>query len=243
MERHRSKLELFLATVTFGLILLLGQAGPVQACNPNCCWDTSCSCCNPAVCENNLASGLLPAGETQVTFLSPHRALIEVQAYSTMEMESESECAVAFPEIDGIERIERVTMVDAATGAPLAGYREWVPNDLAGNDFAQLASQAGLTPARPKRWQGFVTTISPGLTSGIRHSFLLEVTLKRGVTLNRLISALRSEGVMANGSANFDGSLDLHHYYLRRLGDGDIHFTLPGHEQREDREREARREQ
>src|SRR5947199_6942286 len=64
----------------------------------------------------SVPSGLAIAGETKVTILSNHKALIQVGTYATPEMTQTYNCAAVVPPIPGIRRVDRMTPVDAKTG-------------------------------------------------------------------------------------------------------------------------------
>lgn len=173
------------------------------------------------LCEANAASGVASAGETIITRLGPTKARIEVSAYTTPSMSSTYACSVAFPQVDGVKTIDRIQLVETMSRRVLENYN-WLPDGNSIFDFSQMSREVGIQPSKKGSWQGFFTEVQGGSIGGIQHSFVLEVTLERGTTTEQLVEALKEQGVLANGSANFDGSLDFGHYHLRRLGDGRI---------------------
>lgn len=210
----------FVAFVLVALAAVFSPA-PAEACMGPCvllyCDGTYCY----YLCEVSAASGVAPAGETIVTRLGPTKARIEVSAYTTPGMSNTYACSVAFPEVDGIKAIDKVRLVETMSRKVLDNYN-WVPDGNSIFEFSQMSRDAGIPASRKGGWQGFFTEVQGGSIGGIQHSFVLDVTLESGTTTEQLVEALKKQGVLANGSANFDGSLDFGHYHLRRLGDGRI---------------------
>jgi hypothetical protein len=175
---------------------------------------------------NSVPSGLAVSGDTKVTMLPNHRALIKVGLYATPEMTQTYDCAVALAPVPGIKRINQVSLVDANTGQRLPNY-SFVRNGAANSEFSSLLTDLGIKTARAGNWQGFSTEVLNGSKGGIIHSFLLEVTLEDGVTPRQLLKAIRAHGMLSNGSANPDGTLDYGHYFLRDLGAGGLTVIAP----------------
>jgi len=210
-------------TVAALAILSLLNALPASACmNPECPPWLLCQDQPPNY------SGVAPAGTTLVTKLGADKALIQVGHYSTPQMSVTYACSVAFPLVKGIARIDKVQLVATATGLPLANYH-WVKSDASIDQFATLIEKdADMTHMNGVGYQGFFTRVTGGSQGGIDHSFVFEVTLKPGTTVAQLVAALRAQGVVANGSANFDGTLNYGHYFMRRVGDGQVDVVFPG---------------
>jgi hypothetical protein len=201
-------------------VTLLAAVAPVEACMTPCKF--FCPEKPPIV-----ASGLVPGGTTIVTQTAPDKARIEVGHYTTPQMSVTYACSVAFPKVKGIASIDDVALIATATGLPLTHYH-WVPNDASVAQFQTLAKDdAGMAHADRISWQAFFSEVEGGSQGGIDHSFVFEVTLKPGTTLAQLLAGLRAQGVLANGSANFDGTLNFGHYFLRRIADGDMAMILP----------------
>jgi len=174
------------------------------------------------------ASGLAAPGTTLVTRTGADRALIQVGHYTTPQMSVTYACSVAFPLVEGIAHIDRVSLVASSTGLPLGNYN-WVQNNASIDQFANLVDrEADMSHMGDVRYQAFFTKVLGGSQGGIDHSFVFEVTLKPGTTVPQLVSALRAQGVLANGSANFDGTLNYGHYFLRRVGDGLVDVVSSG---------------
>ena len=127
---------------------------------------------------------------------------------------------MALPPIDGVSRINRVTMVDAVTKRPLENY-PWAPSAAPASDLSKLAADAGLSLG-DKGWSGFVSHIKGPVVEGQLYSYVLDVTLEKGTTSEKLAAALRSQGIIATGSANPDGSLDLRYLHLMAFGQGNL---------------------
>jgi len=175
----------------------------------------------------NVPSGLAIAGDTKITMLPDHKALIKIGTYATPEMTRTYNCAVALTPVPGIRRVDRVTLVDAKTGRRLPNYA-FVRNGAANSEFGKLMSELGMNASRAGNWQGFSTEVLYGSQGGIIHSFLLEVTLEDGVTPRQLLKSIRGSGMLLNGSANPDGTLDYAHYFLRDLGLGGLTLHVRG---------------
>jgi hypothetical protein len=195
---------------------------PASACMITCvCTPYGCGC-------TGFDNGLVPGGTTLVTMVGQDKALVQIGPYTTPHMTTTFACSVAFPLVPGIRRVDKLTLVADATGQPLSFYH-WNHEDAAIAQFENLAEgEANMSRAADMRWQGFFSKIEGGSPGGIMHSFVFEVTLEPGTTLPKLLAGLRAQGVLAHGSANFDGTLDYGHYYLRRVGDGDIHAVFAG---------------
>jgi hypothetical protein len=165
-------------------------------------------------------NGVIPGGITTITRTGPDTARISVSSYSTAQMSIAYECAVAFPRVDGVERIDRLAMVEDATNREMREY-VWEQNNASVFDFSRMAEDVGV--ARAEEWQGFHTSLKNGSLGGVQHSFAFDVKLRPGMTLTQLAENLRTQGVMAHGSATPEGAIDYSgHYFLRRLGDGMI---------------------
>jgi hypothetical protein len=209
--------------------LLAGSVQPLNACmTPRCCTLIGCNLCP----ESDTISGLAPAGITTVTYLGGRRAQIEISAYATPSMTITYDCSIAFSPVDGIERIDRITLVDTITRRPLLNYH-WIPNEAPATEFAKMADELGVMALRSVAWQGYFTEVPGGSIGGIEHSFVFDVKLSEGTTVQGLVAALRHQGLLANGSANPDGTLDYGHYHLRRLGDGAIQVVFPARQAKE----------
>jgi hypothetical protein len=209
--------------LAIAILPLAGLSHPALACmEPIDCpyWDCP-------IGPIGVGSGLASAGQTEITFLGPNRVQIAVGSYSTPSMPATYACSVALTPVDGIESVDRITMVDHATGQVLPNY-SWVPSDAATGEFSTLVEDAGVMSPKQAQWSGFFTEVQGGSVGGIRHSFVIEATLAKGTTIKKLIAALREQGMLVNGSANFDGTLNFAHYYFRRLGDGPISVVFPG---------------
>ena len=207
--------------------LVLGSLHVAQACMTpvECYFDEN----GNYVCTGggfDVPSGLAVPGDTKVTMLPNHRALIKVGTYATPEMTRTYDCAVTLAPVPGVKRVNRVTLVDAMTGQRLPNY-SFVRNGAANSEFSSLLRDLGIKTSRTGNWQGFSTEVLNGSKGGIIHSFLLEVTLEDGVTPRQLLKAIRSHGMLSNGSANPDGTLDYGHYFLRDLGIGGLTVTAP----------------
>jgi hypothetical protein len=209
--------------------LVLGSPQAAQACMTpvECYFDVNGNyVCTGGGGGFDIPNGLTIPGDTKVTMLPNHRALIKVGTYSTPEMTNTYNCAVTLAPVPGVKRVNRVTLVDAMTGQRLPNY-SFVRNGSANSGFSSLLGDLGIKTAREGNWQGFSTEVLNGSKGGIIHSFLLEVTLEDGVTPRQLLKAIRAHGMLSNGSANPDGTLDYGHYFLRDLGAGGLTVIAP----------------
>ena len=199
----------------------LGAPQKVSACAACCLTHCTpppvqhCHCdqyCDP------LPSGRANPGEARVVMVSASRATIEIPNYVTTDGEV---CEMAVPPIDGISRINQVRMVDPITKRPLENY-SWLPNAAPSGDFSNLAADAGLALG-DQRWESFVSQVKGGPTAeGRLYSFILDVTLEEGTTSRDLVRALRSQGFIATGSADQNGTFDLQNLFLRSFGQGNV---------------------
>ena len=224
---QRQKVVL-LASVCFLLgLCALGNLRPAQACmTPVDCYlmpDGTIICFGSS---SGSLSGMAQPGDITVTMLGNRRALIKVGNYVTPQMSQTYDCSVAFAPVPGIERVDRVTLVNSRTGRRLPNY-SFVPNGAANSQYVKIMDDLGMTAAPAETWQGFSTEVLNGSRGGIVHSFLLEVTLKAGVTPAQLYQAIREHGMLTNGSANPDGSLDFGHYHLRSMATGGLTLIAP----------------
>lgn len=221
-----------------GAALILGSMTvPATACMEPC-WDWDC----PILPGGPTTSGLANGGDTFVRVLSPTQAVIEIASYTTPNMSNTYACSIALTPVDGIARIDRVSMVSLDSGNTLTGAigpYNWVPTQAPNAEFAQLLKEAGVSMAE-QGWQGFFSEVPGGSQGGVAHAFRFEVTLVPGTNPLKLVKALRSQGLLANGSANFDGTLDYGHYHFRKVGDGDVHLVIPGRGPRSIQQRPVR---
>jgi len=220
---RKTSSTLALAIAVFATASLLTPMSASACMSPLCrFFGIGCPIVNGAA-----AGGLVPGGTTLVTLTGRDKAVISVGHYVTPQMDVTYECSVAFPIVPGIKRIDKLTLVEDATGLPLPHY-QWASSDAAIGQFQRLAEDdADMANAAEMQWQGFFSQVQGGSKGGIMHSFVFEVTLEPGTTLPKLLAALRAQGVLVNGSANPDGTLNYGHYYLRRVGDGDVHLVFP----------------
>jgi hypothetical protein len=216
LSRRFPLLLAILAVVSF----VTAVSTPAHACMTTCellyCDDQYCY----YLCDSNSAqSGVAPAGITDVKILPGNRAVVKIGPYVTPKMDVTYSCAVAFAPVPGVERVNRVSLVEESTGWRLPFY-SWAPNATANEQFSELTSDLAAMSTVPSDWQGFFSVVRGGSPGGIIHSFVLELTLEKGVTAEELMQNLRDFGVLANGSASPDGRLDFGHYHLRVLGNG-----------------------
>jgi len=220
VQRQKVALVVVVCFILTGLFVL---GSPAHACmTPVECYELADG---TIVCFGGGSSGLAYPGDVTVTMLPHHRALIRIGNYVTPKMGVTYDCSVAFAPIPGIERVNRVTLVNSKTGRPLPNY-SFVPNSAANSEYVQLLNELGITTPT-EGWQGFSTEVLNGSRGGIVHYFLLEATLKEGVTPEQLYRAIREHGMLANGSANPDGTLNFGHYHLRSLGIGGLTLIAP----------------
>jgi hypothetical protein len=57
---------------------------------------------------------------------------------------------------------------------------------------------------------------------------VLEATLDEAVPFMQFATQLRRQGLLGGGSANPDGTLDLHHYFVRSMADMPFQVEIPG---------------
>lgn len=216
LNRRISLLLVILAVVAFATAF----STPAHACMTTCyllyCDDQYCY----YVCDGSAAqSGIAPAGITSVRVLPGNRAVVKIGPYVTPKMDVTYACSVAFAPVPGVARVDRVSLVEEATGWKLPFY-SWAPSSAANQQFSDLTSNLASMSTVPSGWQGFFSVVRGGSPGGIIHSFVLELTLEEGVTAEELMANLREFGILANGSARMDGQLDFGHYHLRVLRDG-----------------------
>ena len=161
-----------------------------------------------------------------MSLLPGNKAVIDIGNYTTPEMDRSYECVMAFGPVDSIERIDKVSLVNVGTRRLLPNY-DWARNDTPNFELSALFRDSGMmTNAPAAGWQGFFTQVPGGSRGGVIHRFRLEVTLKKGTIPEQLLSDLRTQGILANASANPDGTLDYGHYHLRQISNGNLHLNF-----------------
>jgi hypothetical protein len=205
------------------LVALLVTDGKASACTCYC--DSICSqlgdCCYPG-CGDQEAS-TAAAATVKVAPLPGHGARVVVTGLNTMAMSGGFDCSTALGGIPGVERITSLSLVHAKTGKPIYSF---FGDDLAGRSFEELA--ADLDRGDPNtKWLGFHTRMENDVAGEIPSQFVIDVKLKRGVSFLKFASDLRNRGIFGGGSANVDGTLDLHHYFLRDLKNFDFQIKIP----------------
>jgi hypothetical protein len=74
---------------------------------------------------------------------------------------------------------------------------------------------------------GFHTQMDTGIPGQIPAQFVIDVRLKPGVSFLKFANDLRRHGLLGGGSALPDGSLDLHHYFLRDMKSFEFQINIP----------------
>src|SRR5918992_1331852 len=204
------------------LVALFAAQDQASACSCYC--DEYChmlgDCCS--WCAGGAAVSSGPA-EISVSPLGAHGARIKVSGLQTMAMSGGFDCSAALGNISGIQRVNSVTLVNARTGRPIYKFGR---EELAAQSFDELATDLGRGGANTK-WLGFHTRKERAVAGEIPSQFVIDVTLKRGVSFLKFANDLRDRGMLGGGSAHADGSLDLHHFFLRDLKAFDFLITVP----------------
>lgn len=159
-------------------------------------------------------------------FVNPNncyiRAWIIFHNFSTFGANTGQFCSCALNKVGPILSIEKAELVNQADNTPIAGFcfqQADGANRQLGPDF-----------------QGFVSSISQNVPTGITTDLRFEVILQDGTTFNQLKNALASQGVVVTGEGNPDGSFTGHHQEFTTPGDiengtgngGPIFEPIPG---------------
>lgn len=223
-------------------VLLLNPATEVQACmsgDPCSGCPSGCTCesdgsstsCN---CNNEqLAASPLP---TIVNFLSPRRAQIIVRGYKTTHLQPTTDCVTALSPVEGIERVNSVTNHDSNTGQRFKEVT-FFPAARPGQEVAALANEEGLPLGDQETWFGFRSKITGTVADDVANHFVINVTLKPGVSPEAFVQALRAQGVFATSSSTPDGVPNRGHHYFRRLSSMDVLTLFPERPEQPERQR------
>jgi hypothetical protein len=215
MKSHKS------AYLVLGVAVLMScfaGARPVAACS--CFCDSLCS--GLGDCCSWCPDGRAESAQVQLTPLPGQGARIVVDGIASMGMDAGLSCIAGLQEVSGVRNVNSISVVNALTGELLYAFS---PNNRSGESFEGLLTDLG-RPAQAS-WLGFQVTLPNQLVAGVPTNFVFDVTLEKGVNVRKLASFLRQEGTFAGGSANPDGTLDFHHYFVRDLKDLDIQVNHP----------------
>ncbi len=188
---------------------LLPAAQKAEACG--CLCDHLCPIYNDCCpwCLGGPSEQIGPSAT--VAPLGANRALVTISGAITTSMEAATSCATGFEAVTGIASIDAVRLVNLASGEVIYDF---LANPNSTDSFEALAA-ARPRPAANELWAGFQGFVLEDVPDGLVTAFAVEVTLQQGVSLQQLARAIRREGSFGGGSSAADGSLDLHHYFLR----------------------------
>lgn len=191
----------------------------------------ACTCYCDSICGElgDCCPGCGPGGpvvalEATVTPLGQGVALVTLGGSLTTQMAAGSACLTAFSNFDGVAQINSIALVNAATGTPIYSF---TPNELSAESVKALIAESGDSELAAQEWLGFHGVVPRDVPDGIVTQFALEVSLEPGANYYDLLRAVQSQ-VMVAGSADLEGSLDLHHVWLRSLADTPVSFQGRG---------------
>jgi hypothetical protein len=206
-----------------GIVLLSGLVTtPAYGCFQMCT-----IYCEGRVCVIECNSELKPESiHTEIRALPGNGAMITIYGGTSAAMENEFSCATAIPWVPEIAGARRGANLRESEGNHLIYNLE--PNSTPIHDFKRLAREHVGNMVVPERWLGFHVTVSGRRIDPSVAKMVYYVDLKPGKTVYDLADSLRRQGLMMSGSANADGTLDLHHWDYLRLGDHPIVVTGDG---------------
>jgi len=214
------------------IVAILLSTSAVQACMGDCSACSGCSTCivsgGSVECsgcggQQQLANPVVTP-PTIVNFVTSRRVLITVQGYKSTKLQSTTSCVVALSPVDGVQKVNSVTNLFSASGKPL-------PVTFAGSvtpglSLADIALEKGLTD-NDKAWNGFVSNITGTVADNTPIHFVLDLTLKSGISQEQFLANLRDQGVFVTSSSTRDGIPDAGHQYFRRLASTDLIVVYP----------------
>lgn len=109
-------------------------------------------------------------------------------------------CAFRFPTAL-IDTIDAVRLVETGTNTPIAGFGTWVVN---ANTSADVEALVGAGAGNG--WFGFLNDLGAAVSPGTAADFQVDVTLKTGVTLSDLMTALDGQDVVFSDEGNATGN-------------------------------------
>lgn len=211
--------------------LLLVASAPMFACMSN----NGCSIC-PAGCSCtstsssttcNCSGGIdyvLEGPRTNVLFLDANEVRVTVQGYDTTQLNPLTNCVTAFPPLGTVASVDSVVNYDGRTGEPfeeVTFYRSEVPSATVGS-FAQ---EEGLA-ANDEPWHTFQSLITGTVEDGIPNYFVIDLTLREGVSRLEFLDELKTHGLFLTSGSDEAGTPN-HHPYFRQIGDGPITAGQP----------------
>lgn len=221
---------LFLVGLSLVYVLLLATAAEVEACmTPSCdlCGGTCCHISGSDIyCGCDLDRATTPSPPTIVNFVSARRVRITVQGYKTTHLEPATDCVTAMSPVEGIERVNAVTNHNSDTGHRFKEVT-FSPAERPGRELALLAGEEGLPLGGQGTWFGFKSKITGTVEDDLRNHFVIDVTLKEGVSPEDFIQALQTQGVFATSSSTPDGVPNPGHHFFRRLTAADVLVLFP----------------
>jgi hypothetical protein len=231
---------LFLIGLSLAYVLLLGPAAEVEACMSN----DGCSSCSEPCCRSDGSSTYcgcdveqsLAPPPTIVNFLGSRHARITVPGYKTIHLEPATDCVTAMSPVEGIERVNAVTNHNSDTGHRFKEVT-FSPAERPGRELALLADEEGLPLGGQGTWFGFKSKITGTVTDGLPNHFVIDVTLKEGVSPEDFIQALKTQGVFATSSSTPDGVPNPGHHYFRRLTAASMLVLFPQRPEKPERGR------
>ncbi len=125
-------------------------------------------------------------------------------------------CSCALNKVGPIRSIEKISVIDLRTHAPLLG--------LCFEPAPGASSQLG------SDFQGSVAAVSRRIPTGVAVDLMVEVTLDAGASFNQLATALSAQGILVTGEGRPDGSFTGGHLQQTRPGlieDGTGGGTMP----------------
>lgn len=222
---------LFLVGLSFVSVLLLGPAAEVEACMTLTCQDVcGDDCCRVSgstiTCGCGDLERLASFRPTIVNFLSARRARISVEGYKTTHLEPATDCVTALSPVEGIERVNAVTNHNSDTGQRFKEVT-FSPAERPGRELALLAGEEGLPLGDRGTWFGFKSKITGTVEDNVPNHFVIDVTLKEGVSPEEFVQALQTQGVFATSSSTPDGVPNPGHHFFRRLTSADVLVLFP----------------
>jgi hypothetical protein len=229
--KHWTRIPL-LVGLSLTCAFLLNLPAEVQACmgnNPCSGCPSGCSCTtdgSSTTCDCSNQVFLASPLPTIVNFLGHRRAQIIVRGYKTTHLQPLTSCVTALSPVEGIERVNSVTNHDSTTGRRFKEVA-FFPSERPGQEVALLANEEGMPLGDQESWFGFQSKITGTVADDVANHFVIDVTLKEGVSPEAFVQALRAQGVFATSSSTPDGVPNRGHHYFRRLASMDVLALYP----------------
>jgi hypothetical protein len=205
----------------FTAVLLLMPVNQAQACM-GCPCGAILGWCLPCIPDYVTADGSKAdiTDPIEITFPERGRALIKMPGYLTTHLQIGQQCVVGFPPSDGVEKINSVINFNSRLQKPFEEVT-FTADEAAGLAVADYMS-ATFDIGNGERWSALVSSITGDVVDGVPNHFVIDVSLKEGVSEHDFVTILMKEGIFLTAASQDGvphGGEDGGHVFLKRFSD------------------------